>query len=66
MTFDYPRPLSFYHPEYAIGCGGCEIPTLWQGRTYLYVWHRSTRQHHWYCWESDLFSDTDLPPWQPH
>jgi len=66
QLFTHPRPLSFYSPEYAIANGGTETPITYQGRTYLYVVHRKTRQQCYYCWESDTFSANDCAPWQPH
>jgi hypothetical protein len=54
--------LTFAHPDYQIGCGGFEVPTTYQGRTYLYVWHRIKRVHEYYVFEDDVFiSDKDAP-----
>lgn len=53
---------SFAHPDYSIGCGGFEVPTTYQGRTYLYVWNRIKRIHEYYVFEDDVFiADTDAP-----
>ena len=42
MKFDYPRELSFAHPDYQVGCAGTEIPfTGLDSKTYLYVWNKS-------------------------
>ena len=49
-----------------VGGGGTETPIIPQGRTYLYVVHRRTRQHCYYCWETDTFTVDDRAPWQPH
>lgn len=55
--------LSFYHKDYNIGCGGTETPTLYQNKTYLYVWNRKTRNHEYYCWEDDMFISDKNAPW---
>lgn len=53
---------TFAHPDYSIGCGGFEVPTTYQGRTYLYVWNRVLEQHEYYVFETDEFiSDKDAP-----
>lgn len=56
MKFDYPRELSFAHPDYQVGCAGTEIPFTGSDRkTYLYVWNTKHWRHEYYCFESDLF-----------
>ena len=55
MQFDYPRPLSFYHPDYDVGCGGHEVPMVSKAGTVLYVWNRKERRHEYYHFEHDRF-----------
>lgn len=56
MKFNYPRPLSFAHPDYQVGCAGTEVPFLGKdSKTYLYVWNIKNYTHAYYCFESDLF-----------
>ena len=56
MKFNYPRELSFVHPDYQVGCSGTEYPFIGSdGKTYLYVWNKKLWHHAYYCFESDLF-----------
>ena len=56
MKFNYPRELSFAHPDYKVGCSETEIPfTGLDSKTYLYVWNTKLWQHEYYCFEDDLF-----------
>ena len=56
MKFNYPRELSFSHPDYQVGCSGTEYPFIGSdGKTYLYVWNKKLWHHAYYCFESDLF-----------
>jgi hypothetical protein len=56
MKFNYPRELSFAHPDYQVGCSGTEYPFIGSdGKTYLYVWNKKLWHHAYYCFESDLF-----------
>ena len=56
MKFDYPRELSFAHPDYQVGCSGTEYPFIGSdGKTYLYVWNKKLWHHAYYCFENDLF-----------
>jgi hypothetical protein len=56
MKFTYPRELSFWHEDYEVGCGGTECPfTGANHKTFLYVWHKPSKSHAYYCFEEDLF-----------
>ena len=57
------REWNFYHPEYAIGCGGTESPILYNGKRYLYVWHRKTKVHEYYVFEDDMMIPDSEAPW---
>jgi hypothetical protein len=53
----------FYHPDYAIGCGGTETPISFEGETYLYVWNHREKRHEYYCFSADRFIADDEAPW---
>ena len=56
IVFTYPRTLSFYHPRYAVACGGNEVPMVARDhKTYLYVWSLDEKRHEYYCYEDDMF-----------
>ena len=56
MKFDYPRELSFAHPDYEVGCAGTETPFIGaNGKTFLYVWNKIKKNYSYYCFEEDLF-----------
>jgi hypothetical protein len=56
LTWTYPRELSFYHEEFQVGCGETEAPFIgFNGKTFLYVWHKIKKIHFYYCFEEDLF-----------
>jgi hypothetical protein len=48
----------FTHPI-RVGCGGCERPFNYNGRTYLYVWDCVANKHYYHCYDDDtLHPDT--------
>ena len=60
MKFNYPRELSFAHPDYQVACSGTEIPfTGKNSKTYLMYGIKSFGTHEYYCFEDDLFLTND-------
>ena len=60
MKFNYPRELSFAHPDYQVACSGTETPfTGRNSKTYLMVWNKKLWRHEYYCFEDDLFLPND-------
>ena len=55
MKFTYPRELSFYHPNYKVGCGGNEVPMASKMGTILYVWNIKEKRYEYYHFEHDRF-----------
>lgn len=55
--------MTFEHDEYEVGCGGTEIPmTYSDGKTYLYMWNKTAKNHVYYVRPDDIFiADTEAP-----
>jgi hypothetical protein len=46
--------ISFQAPWH-VGCGGNEVPFLFNGKKYIYVWNSEERAHYYYCFDDDIF-----------
>lgn len=59
-----PRPEGWrtgWSDRYRIGCGGNEVPVIYGGAWFLYVWDSEDRKHLWYGYRADRFYET--APW---
>ena len=65
VTYELPNGKTFGAPykyaSYCVACDGDEVPSTWQGKTYIYMYDYTKRHHDWYCFEDDI--STDVAPW---
>lgn len=47
--------------KYRIACNGQEVPSVYNGKTYIYMWDEANRTHYYYCFEEDISYKT--APW---
>jgi|TARA_B100001094_G_scaffold5015_1_gene4528 hypothetical protein len=66
VTYTMPNGKSFSAPyknaAYCVACDGDEVPSTWNGKTYIYMYNWQDRQHDYYCFEDDISSY--CAPWE--
>lgn len=51
--------------EWQVGAGGTEVPFVYNGKWFLYVWNTITRKHAYYSYADDTFVDAFNEDWSP-
>ena len=59
-----PNERDFFHPEFAVACGGTEVPCCYAGRWYLLVVSRDFKTRMWYGYTEDVFFPEGSMPWE--
>jgi hypothetical protein len=66
VTYEFPNGKTFTAPyqnaKYCVACNGDEVPSVWNGKTYIYMYDWTDQKHDWYCFEDDI--STDVAPWE--
>ena len=66
VTYTMPNGKTFSaaykHAAYCVACDGDEVPSTWNGKTYIYMYDWKNRHHDYYCFEDDI--STDVAPWE--
>ena len=66
VTYELPNGKTFTAPyknrNYCVAADGDEVPSTWQGKTYIYMYDYAKRHHDYYCFEDDI--STDVDPWE--
>tara|TARA_R110001583_G_scaffold11233_1_gene51186 strand:- start:31 stop:312 length:282 start_codon:yes stop_codon:yes gene_type:complete len=66
VTYTMPNGKTFSaaykNASYCVACDGDEVPSTWNGKTYIYMYDWKNRHHDYYCFEDDI--STHIAPWE--
>lgn len=57
----FNRAVTMNQDNWVPACGGTEVPSVYGGKRYLYVYNPKHNKHAWYDMSADLIIDN--PPW---